>query len=172
MGAKRTGESADADRLLLRGWGLVGLILLLLLGLFYVFGAISDLAADAGGALPADHAGTFSTLTGTSFAHVRGAASGVASYITLLERGYALHELTFALLFIVLLVIPFRRRRRWAWWAAWIPMIANLGYTVTFGIHDPTILSRSLIADIALPVLLLAHIPAFFSRIRPRISEP
>jgi hypothetical protein len=30
-----------------------------------------------------------------------------------LERGYALHELTFALLFIVILIFPFRRRQRW-----------------------------------------------------------
>jgi hypothetical protein len=42
-------------------------------------------------------------------------------------------------------------------------MIANLGYTLTIGIHGHTILTRSLIADIALPVLLLAHIPLFFS---------
>jgi hypothetical protein len=28
--------------------------------------------------------------------------------------------------------------------------------------HDHAILARSLVADIALPVLLLAHIPAFF----------
>jgi hypothetical protein len=40
-------------------------------------------------------------------------------------------------------------------------MIANLGYTLTFGAHDHTIVARSLIADIALPVLLIAHIPAF-----------
>ena len=44
------------------------------------------------------------------------------------------------------------------------PVIANLGYTVTFGAHDHAILARSLVADIALPVLLLAHIPAFFGR--------
>lgn len=45
-------------------------------------------------------------------------------------------------------------------------MIANLGYTVTFGMHDPAILSRSLVVDIALPVLLLAHLPAFFPSLR------
>ncbi len=42
-------------------------------------------------------------------------------------------------------------------------MIANLGYTLTFGLHDHAILIRSLIVDIALPVLLLAHIPPFFN---------
>ena len=139
-----------------------GLGLLLLLAFFYLFGALSDLAAVASHNLPPDHRGTFAKLTGTSFSHVRAASPGLASYISLLERGYAFHELTFALLFIVLLAIPFRQRQRWAWWAAWLPVIANLGYTFTFGVHDSAILTRSLIADIALPVLLLAHIPAFF----------
>lgn len=97
-------------------------------------------------------------------------APGNASYITLLERGYALHELTFALLFLAVVAFPFRRRQRWAWWAAWLPMIANLGYPLTFGVHDPTILVRSLIATVGLPVLLLAFIPAFFPR--PRADAP
>ena len=112
--------------------------------------------------LPADHEGTFTKLTGDTFGQIKAAKPGIASYLTVAERGYALHELTFALLFIVLIAIPFRRRQRWAWWAAWLPMIANLGYTLTFGIHDHTILARSLVADIALPMLLIAHIPAFF----------
>ncbi len=150
-----------------RGWPLAGLVLLLLLAAFNVFGAISYLASDSGGALPADHQGTFTALTGGSYSHAKAAAPGVVNFITVLERGYALHELTFALLFIVLLAVPFRRRQRWAWWAAWIPMIANLGYTFTFGIHDHALLARSLIADIALPALLLAHIPVFFPRPRP-----
>lgn len=95
---------------------------------------------------------------------------GTARYITLLERGYALHELTFALLFLLIVAIPFRHRQRWAWWAAWTPMIANLGYTLTFGVHDHTILTRSLIVDIALPVLL-AHIPLFFRRQPPGSAQ-
>ncbi len=146
----------------------LGLALLLLLALFYVFGAASDLAAVAGHNLPPDHRGTFATLAGSSFSHTQAAAPGIASYILVLERGYALHELTFALLFIVILIFPFRRRQRWAWWAAWLPVIANLGYTFTFGAHSHAILARSLIADIALPVLLLAHIPAFFGHRQPR----
>jgi hypothetical protein len=64
---------------------------------------------------------------------------------------------------VVIVAIPFRRRQRWAWWAAWIPMIANIGYTLTFGLHDHTILIRSLAVDIVLAVLLLAHIPLFFA---------
>ncbi len=103
---------------------------------------------------------------------VDGLGAGLASYITVLERGYALHELTFALLFLVLIVVPFRRGQRWAWCTAWILMIANLGYTFTFGIHDPSILGRSLIANIALPVLLLARIPVFFPTLFRRPPRP
>jgi hypothetical protein len=54
------------------------------------------------------------------------------------------HELTFALPFMGLIAFPFLRRQRWAWWAAWPPMIANLGYTVTFGALDNTIRARGL----------------------------
>ena len=145
-----------------RGLAVAGLALLLLLGAFYVYGAAADLVSLASHGLPADHQGTFTRLAGGPFSQVRAASPGIASYITTAERGYALHELTFALLFIALIAIPFRRRQRWAWWAAWLPMIANLGYTLTFGVHDHAILARSLIADIALPALLIAHIPAFF----------
>jgi hypothetical protein len=157
--------TADAAPSHHRGLAPAGLALLLLLALFNVFGAVSDLVAIAGRNLPADHRGTFTDLTGTSFAHVQAVTPGIASYITILERGYAVHELTFAVLFIVILAIPFRQRQCWAWWAAWLPMIAKLGYTLTFGAHAHTILARSLITDIALPLLLLLRLPAFF---RPR----
>lgn len=151
-----------------RGPAAVALALLLLLGAFYVYGAAADLMSLAIHNLPADHQGTFAKLTGGTFSQVKSTSPGIASYITEVERGYALHELTFALLFIALIAIPFRRRQPWAWWAAWLPMIANLGYSFTFGVHDHTILTRSLIADIALPVLLIVHIPAFF---RPNRAE-
>jgi hypothetical protein len=160
--------TAEPARPRTRGLAMAGLALLLLLGLFYVFGAASDLASLAAGNLPADHQGTFTKLAGATFIQARSATPGVASYITVAERGYAIHELTFALLFIALIAIPFRRRQRWAWWAAWLPLIASLGYTFTFGVHDHAILARSLIADIALPLLLLAHIPAFFTGSRPQ----
>jgi len=43
-------------------------------------------------------------------------------------------------------------------------MIASIGYSATFGAHDSTILGRSLIADIGVPVLLLLAVPAVFAR--------
>jgi hypothetical protein len=147
----------------LRGWPLAGFVAMLVLGAFPALSAILDLAADGRTGLPSDHAGTFTSLAGESWAHAQAVTPGAARYITLLERGYALHELTFATLLVVIIAVPFRRRQRWAWWAAWIPLIADLGYTFTFGIHDHQILVRALAADIALPVLLLAHIPVFFA---------
>lgn len=140
---------------------------MLLLGVFPVLTSILDLAADTRIGLPSDHAGTFTALAGTSWPRAQAAAPGLARYITLLERGSALHELTFALLFVVIVAVPFRRGQRWAWWAAWIVTISDLGYTVTFGAHDHVILARSLAVDAALAVLLLAHVPAFSSRSRP-----
>lgn len=146
-------------------------ICLLLLASFTIFGSVSDLIADARTGLPTDHAGTFTALTGADWTTARRTDGGVTGYVTLLERGYALHELVFGILFVVILAIPFRRRQRWAWWAAWAPMIADVGYALTFGADDRTIGVRSLIVAIALPVLLLALAPAFFPR-RPSPGLP
>jgi hypothetical protein len=143
-------------------WFTAALVLLGLLGLFNVFASASDFAATVSSGLPADHAGTFAKLSGTTWSSFKAAHDGAASYVTLLERGYALHELTFAILFLVILAIPFRARLRWAWWACWALLIAYIGYALTFGAHDSAILPRSLIGAIALPVLLIASAPAFF----------
>jgi hypothetical protein len=82
----------------------------------------------------------------------------------LLETGYAIHELVFGILFLVIVAIPLRRGQWWAWWACWVVLLADLGYTLTFGRHDAAVLSCSLIADFALPVLLLAQLPWLRSR--------
>jgi hypothetical protein len=140
----------------------VAWIVLLLLGAFFIFAPISDLAADFGVGLPSDHMGTFQALAGQSWGAAKQAYPGITSYITTLEIGYAFHELVFGIMFILILVFPFRKRERWAWFACWVPVIANLAYTLTFGAHDTTIFARSLIGLIALPVLLLICIPAFF----------
>jgi hypothetical protein len=47
--------------------------------------------------------------------------------------------------------------------------LSTLTYSLTFGLHDSTTLVRSLIADIALPVLLLVQVRPFFAR---RMREP
>lgn len=94
-------------------------------------------------------------------------AHGTTQYITLLEVAYAFHELVFALLYLIIVAIPFRRGMRWAWWACWVVEIANLAYLFTFGRHDSTIFARALVAAVALPVLpvlLLAAAPGFLGR--------
>ncbi len=154
-----TSPAPTRSRVLLIAW-----VLLLLLGLFFLIAPAADLAGDARQGLPTDHQTTFTKLAGSNFANLKQSAPGTARYVTLLERGYALHELTFGLLFLAIVAVPFRRRERWAWWACWAVMVANLGYTLTFGQHDSTVLQRSLIGDIALPVLLLVSAPSFFSR--------
>jgi hypothetical protein len=142
----------------------IGWIGLTLVGALMVFAVASDLAADHKTGIPSDHVGTFSKLAGQPFAAVASSSPGVARYVTTLEVGYALHELTFALLFLVLVLVPVRRGRAWGWWACWAVMIANIGYTATFGAHDPTILTRSLAADVAVPVFLLLCAPRALGR--------
>lgn len=58
--------------------------------------------------------------------------------MTTLEAGYALHE---AMLFLAVVLVPLRRRQRWAWWACWSLMIAEVGYLVTIAEHDPAALN-------------------------------
>lgn len=137
---------------------------LLLLGAFNAVAAVMDLIATAGNGLPGDHAGTFVKLAGRSWQTAKTTQPGIAHYVTVLERGYALHELTFAILFIAIVAIPFRARQRWSWWACWAALIAYVGYAATFGADDPVIWPRSLIGVVGLPLLLLAHVPAFFPR--------
>jgi hypothetical protein len=137
---------------------------LLLFGAFNAFAAVMDLVATAGSGLPSDHTGAFARISGTTWNSAKAGQPGTAHYVTLLERGYALHELTFAILFLAIVAVPFRARQRWAWWSCWALLISYAGYTLTFGAHDPVILPRSLIGLIGLPVLLLVHLPAFFRR--------
>jgi hypothetical protein len=92
----------------------IGWIGLTLVGALMLFAVASDLAADHTTGLPSDHAGTFANFAGQSFGSVLASSPGVARYVTNLEVGYALHELTFAVLFLVLVLVPLRRGRVWA----------------------------------------------------------
>jgi hypothetical protein len=140
----------------------VAWILLLLLGVLFVFASLSDLAADARAGLPSDHLAAFSTITGGPWSAAKLSSPRITQYITLLEVMYAVHELVFGLFFLIIVAIPFRRRVRWAWWVCWVPMLANLTYTFAIAHYSTTTLVYSLVADVALPVLLLLHLPAFF----------
>lgn len=147
-----------------QGYLRVAWILLLLLGAFFLFASISDLVADTRTGLPSDHLAAFQSITGISWSSAKQSSPQITQYVTLLEIIYAVHELVFGLLFLVIVAIPFRHRMRWAWWACWIPMLANLAYTFTIANHSTTTLVYSLIADVALPVLLLVHLPVFFRK--------
>lgn len=137
---------------------------LTVLGAFFLFAPVMDVLGTHAHGVPADHTGTFSKLAGHTIAAEQAQSPGTAHDIATLEYGYALHELTFGLLFLAVVLFAFRPGQRWAWFACWTVLVASLGYTFTFGVHDSTVLARSLIADIALPVLLLISAPSFFRR--------
>lgn len=136
-------------------------ILLMVLAALTVVFPLLDLTGILRDGIPSDHAAAFRTLAGQDFASVR--SSGIAHYVTQLETGYALHELTFGLFFLVIVAIPFRTGERWAWWACWIALIATLGYTLTFAHYSPTILAYSLVPSVGIPVLLLLQAPRFWA---------
>lgn len=150
------------------GYLRVAWILLLLLGAFFLFAPIADLAADARTGLPSDHLEAFHTIAGITWASAQRSSPTITHYVTVLEVTYAVHELVFGLLFLLIVAIPFRRRARWAWWAGFVPMLANLTYTFAIAHYSTTTLVYSLLADIALPVLLLLHLPAFFGNATQR----
>jgi len=139
----------------------------LVLGLFPVIASILDLVSVRANGIPSDHRAAFAAVAGMDWTAARDAAAGVTRYISLLETGYALHELVFGLLFLIIVAIPFRRGERWAWFACWVVLIADLGYTFTLGRYDSALLRNSLIADLALPILLPLQAPRFFRKSQP-----
>jgi hypothetical protein len=146
----------------MRPWYLVTWILLLLIAVLMILFPLLDLAGIQRTGLPSDHAAAYQALAGQAFPGVE--STGPTRYIRQLELGYALHELTFALFFLVIVAIPFRAGQRWAWWACWISLIATVGYTITFARYSPNTLVYSLVPDVAIPVLLLAQLPRFHGR--------
>jgi hypothetical protein len=141
-------------------WHRVTWLLLLVLALLPVVFPLLDVAGTLRAGIPSDHAAAFRALAGQDFAAVQ--STGPARYIRQLELGYAIHELAFGLFFLVIVAIPFRTGQRWAWWACWIVMLANVGYSVTFAHYSSTTLAYSLVPDVGIPVLLLAQAPRFF----------
>lgn len=163
---RATRTSARAPILLRIGW--IGLTIV---GLFFVLASLNDLRADHASGLPADHTAAFTNQAQTSFAALQHTTPGVTRYLTNLEYGYAIHELVFAILFLAVVLIPLRRAERWAWFACWAVVIASVGYSLTFGTHDPKIMRYSLLTDIGIPALLLLAAPSVFAS-RPVAVRP
>lgn len=137
---------------------------LLLLAAVPAFGALTDLAADLRGRIPADHT---PALGGATLAAARHTQPGVARYLHTLELGYAGHELLFAGLLIAIVAIPLRRRAPWAWVSCWALTAADTAYAVGFGAYDPTVLRRATIAAACTTIALLVYAPAVFRHRRP-----
>jgi hypothetical protein len=154
----------------LSGWALylkVTWVLLVLLAVFPILAPIADLVGIAMNGIPSDHVPAFASISGSSWSGVKASSSGVAGFISQLETEYALHELVFGILFLMIVAVPFRRGERWAWFACWAVLIADIGYSLTLARHDAVLLRQSLIAVISLPVLLLVQAPRFFRRRPP-----
>ncbi len=91
---------------------LVAWILLLLLGALFLFASLSDLLADVRTGLPSDHLEAFRAISGMTWSRAQLVAPGITHFITSLEIAYAVHELVFGALFLIIVAIPFRQRAR------------------------------------------------------------
>jgi len=136
-------------------YGRIGWIGLILLGIFPLLASTADLSQDLRGSLPADHIPTFERLVHAQYASFASSNPGAAQYMHLLETGYAVHELVFGLFFLAIVIWPLRQGRWWAWVVCWAVLIADVTYSLTFGVNDKTLLARSLLADILTPACLL-----------------
>lgn len=153
---ERFPDGRPVPRYLTITWGL-----LVLLAVFPLLSVALDLFGVVSAGIPGDHQGAFMAVAHTSWTALRTSRSGVAHYISTLEVGYAIHELVFAVLFLIIVLVPFRWGQWWAWWTCWVVLAADLTYTLTFGLHDQRVFVQSLIPDLALPVLLLVQLPRF-----------
>jgi hypothetical protein len=137
-----------------RAWiGLAGL------GVLTILLSLLDLAGDLSVGLPSDHRAAFLSLAGSVWTTH---ASGPGAYVTVLEEGYAIHELAFGLLLLLVAAIPLRLGRRWAWVACWTLPLAIVGYATLIGSHDATILRYAVAELVVFLVFILAAVPAVF----------
>jgi|SRR5579872_3412983 len=141
-----------SNRLTWVAWLLLAIISAVLL----VF-PLLDVAGILKMGIPSDHTTAFRALSGEDFTAFQ--STGPAAYVRQLEYAYALHELTFGLFFLVIVLVPLHRGDRWAWWSCWIVLIAYVGYTITFAHYSSTTLVYSLVPDAAIPILLLVIAP-------------
>lgn len=158
---ERAGSAAAKPLLPLSWYGRMGWVGLIVLGAFPVLASLTDLSQDVRGALPADHLPTFLHVAHESYTAFSQSNPAAAHYVHLLEVGYAVHELVFGLLFLAIVVWPLRGGRWWAWVACWAVLVADIAYSLTFGVNDRTILVRSLVANILTPICLILVAASF-----------
>ncbi len=127
------------------------------LGVLTVLLSLLDLAADTSAGLPSDHRTAFLGIAGSAWSAVR--ATGPGSYVTTLEEGYAIHELAFGLLFLLVAAVPLRRGERWAWVASWTLGLAVAGYAALLGSHDATILQYATVELAVFVLCMLSTVP-------------
>ncbi|MGI8609095.1 MAG: hypothetical protein ACR2MY_07705 [Candidatus Dormibacteria bacterium] len=159
---KHTGSGAEFRR-----WGLdlrITWVLLIAIAIFPILAPVADIVGVAKDGLPADHHAAFAAIAGGNWSSFRISAPGAGRFVSVLEVGYALHELVFGILALLIVVIPFRHGERWAWFACWALLVADAGYTLTFANHDAALFRQSLFADLATPALLLAQLRRFFGQ--------
>lgn len=75
-------------------------------------------------------------LTGLTWNQVLTTYPNFASYVVSLEEAIGSGLLVFGILAVVLIIVPFRKGQKWAWYAAWtIPLyvVLDINYAMKLG---------------------------------------
>lgn len=119
---QREPAASDPGFWVRHGWKfLLGLVLVI--GLFGVGDLLNGLDAD-----PAIPEG----VAGMSPAEIRESSPDLARLADLQVRAGGIQLIVIATLWAIVLILPFRRRERWAWWSMWTFPGWTLAVAVTF----------------------------------------
>ncbi len=116
-------------------------------------------------------------LTGVSLAEIEAASAAGYRLVDFGVRSGGINLMVIGALLTIILVIPFREGRRWAWWAMWaLPAWATGAFILNsvFGVAagqapPPSMVSGPIFAALAAAILLVTA-PRFFGR--GRRQEP
>jgi len=139
-------------------WGLVGLTVIV--GLFGITDVIGGITADPG--IPLG-------ITGKTVAELEAESASAYRLLDLNARAGGTFLIVIGILMTTILLIPFRRGERWAWWVMWtLPAWAAAAFVAIFMVGvaqgqapPPPMISGPIFAVLAAAILLVSA-PRFF----------
>lgn len=102
---------------------------------------------------------------------IKGQLTGPLDAAVVFDHVYVVALLVLGVLFLLVVAVPFRRRRPWAWWACWVVVAADAADAALFGPYEVGVLASSVLTAALVTVILLEFRPAFRPRVPASRSE-